>query len=77
MEYQVLLFLKNNRKFFINVVCCSCDWRFKDYYAFTAMCNCTSLPSFRRGIQQNLNGSNTFGTTKNMFKTGVVRANEC
>ena len=29
MKYQVLFSLKNNEKVFINVVCCSCDWRFK------------------------------------------------
>ena len=30
MKYQVLLSLKNNEEIFINVVCCSCDWGFKD-----------------------------------------------
>ena len=29
MKYQVLFSLKNNEKVFINVVCCSRDWRFK------------------------------------------------
>ena len=29
MKYQVLLSLKNNEEIFMNVVCCSCDWRFK------------------------------------------------
>ena len=29
MKYQVLFSLKNNEKVFINVVCCSSDWRFK------------------------------------------------
>ena len=29
MKYQVLFSLKNNEKVFINVVCCSLDWRFK------------------------------------------------
>ena len=29
MKYQVLLSLKNNEKVFMNVVCCSRDWRFK------------------------------------------------
>ena len=28
MKYQVLFSLKNNEKVFINVVCCSRDWRF-------------------------------------------------
>ena len=31
MKYQSLFSLKNNGKVFINVVCCSRDWRFKDY----------------------------------------------
>ena len=29
MKYQVLFSLKDNEKVFINVVCCSRDWRFK------------------------------------------------
>ena len=29
MTYQVLFSLKNNDTVFINVVCCSHDWRFK------------------------------------------------
>ena len=29
MKYQVLFSLKNNEKVFINVICCSRDWRFK------------------------------------------------
>ena len=29
MKYQVLFSLKNNENVFINVVCCSHDWRFK------------------------------------------------
>ena len=29
MKHQVLFSLKNNEKIFMNVVCCSCDWRFK------------------------------------------------
>ena len=29
MKYQVLFSLKNNEKVFMNVVCCSRDWRFK------------------------------------------------
>ena len=29
MKYQVLFSLKNNEKVFINVACCSRDWRFK------------------------------------------------
>ena len=29
MKYQVLFSLKSNEKLFINVVCCSRDWRFK------------------------------------------------
>ena len=29
MKYQVLFSLKNNEKIFMNVVCCSRDWRFK------------------------------------------------
>ena len=33
MKYQVLFSLKNNEKVFINVVCCSRDWRFKGYDA--------------------------------------------
>ena len=36
MKYQVLFSLKNNEKvqvhLFINVVCCSRDWRFKGQY---------------------------------------------
>ena len=31
MKYQVLFSQKNNEKVFINVVCCSRNWRFKDY----------------------------------------------
>ena len=31
MKYQVLFSLKNKEKVFINVVCCSYDWRFKGY----------------------------------------------
>ena len=31
MKYQVLFSLKNNEKEFINVFCCSRDWRFKGY----------------------------------------------
>ena len=31
MKYQVLFSLENNEKVFINVVCCSRDWRFKGY----------------------------------------------
>ena len=30
LKHQVLLSLKNNEKIFMNVVCCSHDWRFKD-----------------------------------------------
>ena len=30
MKYQVLFSLKNNEEVFLNVVCCSRDWRFKD-----------------------------------------------
>ena len=29
MKYQVLFSLKKNEKVFINVVCCSLDWRCK------------------------------------------------
>ena len=29
LKYQVLFSLKNNEKIFMNVVCCSRDWRFK------------------------------------------------
>ena len=32
MKYQVLFSLKHNNKEFINVVCCSCDWRFKGQF---------------------------------------------
>ena len=33
---------------------------------------------FRKAkLQQNSNGSNTFGIMKIVFETGVVRANEC
>ena len=28
-EISSLIFSENNEKVFINVVCCSCDWRFK------------------------------------------------
>ena len=31
MKYQVSFSLKNNEKVFMNVVCCSRDWRFKGY----------------------------------------------
>ena len=30
MKYQVLFSLRNNEEIFMNVVCYSCDWRFKD-----------------------------------------------
>ena len=30
MKHQVLFSLINNEKIFMNVVCCSRDWRFKD-----------------------------------------------
>ena len=29
MKYQILFSMKNNEKLFMNVVCCSCDWRFE------------------------------------------------
>ena len=29
IKYQVLVSLKNNEKVFMNVICCSRDWRFK------------------------------------------------
>ena len=29
MKYQVLFSLENNEKIFMNVACCSRDWRFK------------------------------------------------
>ena len=29
LKHQVLFSLKNNEKIFMNVVCCSCDWRLK------------------------------------------------
>ena len=29
MKHQVLFSLKNNENIFMNVICCSCDWRFK------------------------------------------------
>ena len=29
LKYQVLFSLKNNEQLFMNVVCCSRDWRFK------------------------------------------------
>ena len=28
LKHEVLIFLKNNDKMFMNVVCCSRDWRF-------------------------------------------------
>ena len=31
LKLQFLFFLKSNEKIFMNVVCCSCDWRFKGY----------------------------------------------
>ena len=31
MKHQVLFSMKNNEKIFMNVVCCSRDWRFKGY----------------------------------------------
>ena len=31
VKYQVLFSLKNNEKVFMNVVCCSRDWRFKGF----------------------------------------------
>ena len=32
MKQQALFSLKNNEKVFIDVVCCSRDWRFKGFY---------------------------------------------
>ena len=32
MKHQVLSSPKNNKKIFINVVSCSCDWRFKGLF---------------------------------------------
>ena len=29
MKHQVFFPLKNNEKIFMNIICCSCDWRFK------------------------------------------------
>ena len=29
LKHQVLFSLKNNEKIFMNVICCSRDWRFK------------------------------------------------
>ena len=29
IKYQFLFSLKNNEEIFMNVVCCSCDWRFR------------------------------------------------
>ena len=34
MKHLALVSLKNNEKVFINVVCCSRDWRFKDSRSF-------------------------------------------
>ena len=31
MKFQYLLSLKNKIKVFQNIICCSCDWRFKGY----------------------------------------------
>ena len=31
MKFQVLFSLKNDENVFVNVVCCSRDWRFKGY----------------------------------------------
>ena len=35
MKYKVLFSLKNNDKVFMNVVCCSCDWRFRVYNGYS------------------------------------------
>ena len=34
MKYQVLFSLNNNEEIFMNVVCCSCEWRFKGQSKF-------------------------------------------
>ena len=41
MKHQVLFSLKNNEKIFMNVVCCTSDWRFKGLITIclvTAVC---------------------------------------
>ena len=52
MKHQVLFSLKNNEKIFMNVVCCSPDWRFKDKcchsgrYSYKAVWQCTLPQDF-------------------------------
>ena len=44
LKHQVLLFLKNNETIFMNVVCCSRDWRFKGYNSLSSACaSCGNL----------------------------------
>ena len=48
MKYQILFSLKNNEKVFINIVCCSHDWRCKSY----------RLPINKFGKKNNNNNNN-------------------
>ena len=43
MKYQVLSSLKNNEKIFMNVVCCSRDWRFKGNFV-KMVAKCGGIP---------------------------------
>ena len=44
LDHQVFFSLKNNEKIFMNVVCCSRDWRFKDQcYILSHILNCSPL----------------------------------
>ena len=45
MKHQVLFSLKNNDNIFINVVCCSRDWRFMGYY-------CTQNENLKRQLER-------------------------
>ena len=46
MKHQVLFSLKNNEKLFMNVVCCSRDWRFKVADLNFGCATFCALPSF-------------------------------
>ena len=51
LKHQVLFSLKNNEKIFMNVVCCSRDWRFKGSVPFNG---CSSQTEGRKGDNESL-----------------------
>ena len=53
MLYQVLFPLKNNEKVFINVVCCSRDWRFGLSVLKFENKNCSLFSLYYKGTEFN------------------------